>query len=94
MLSAGGDAINLMLAVFLDELGEVFHGTGSGVLDRGVFGASGVKLDGGESGYGIRHIVRSSVDLGNGNLVGNVGIETCKLVILRSKTVPIWLDTW
>lgn len=88
-LGAIGQAVHLVLAVLLDEGNEVLNGTGTGVLNRGVLGTSGVELDGGEASDGIGHIVGSGVNLGHGNLLiqlRDIGVQSSKLLVLGSKT--------
>jgi hypothetical protein len=89
LLGAIGQAIGLVLAVLLDEGDQVLNGTGTGVLNRGVLGTSGVKLDSGEASDGIGHIVGSGVNLGDSDLLiqlGDIGVQRSKLLVLGSKT--------
>ena len=83
-----GQAIDLVLAVLLDEGDQVLNGTGTGVLNRGVLSTSGVKLDSGEASDGIGHIVGSGINLGDSDLLiklGDIGVKRSKLVVLGGK---------
>lgn len=88
-LGAIGQAVHLVLAVLLDEGNEVLNGTGSGVLNRGVLGTSGVELDSGEASDGIGHIVGSGINLGHGDLLvqlRDIGVQRSKFLVLGSKS--------
>lgn len=95
LLSALGKTVNLVLAVLLDEGDEILNGAGASVLNGRVLGTSGVDLDGGEASDGVRHIVGSGINLGDGDLLvqlGNVSVQSGELVVLGSKTGNYMLD--
>ena len=84
----GGISVSLVLAVLLDEVGQVIHSPGAEILNRRVLGASGEQLDSGEASDRLRDIVGSGIDLGNGDLgAKTIGVEAGELVVLRGKTV-------
>lgn len=89
LLSALSQAIDLVLAVLLDEGDKVLDGARTVVLNRLILLASRVELDGGEASDGVGHIVGSGIDLGDDDLlleVGNVGVQGGELIVLGSKT--------
>lgn len=89
LLGAICQAVHLILTVLLDEGDQVLNGARAGVLNRGVLSTSGVELDGREASDGIGHIVGSGVDLGDSDLLvqlGDIGVQRSKLVVLGSKT--------
>lgn len=88
-----GVSVSLVLAVLLHEVGQIFHSPATKILNRRVFGASGEQLDSGKASDGLRDIVGSSIDLGNGDLgAETIGIKLGKRVVLRSETVcKSWL---
>lgn len=95
LLSAPGKTVNLVLAVLLDEGDEILNGAGASVLNGRVLGTSGVDLDGGEASDGVRHVVGSGINLGDGNLLvqlGNVSVQSGELIVLGSKTGNYMLD--
>lgn len=90
LLSAGGVGISLVLAVLLNELGEVLDSAGSGVLDRRVLGAGREDLDGGEALDGLGDVVGGGIDLGDSHLGGEVrvlSVELSELLVLGGETV-------
>lgn len=76
---------DLVGAVLLDELGQVFDCAGSDVLDGGVFGTSGEELDCGEALDLFGDVVGGGVDLGDGDLVGGAGEGAGQFLILGSE---------
>ena len=92
LLSALSKTINLVLAVLLDEGNKVLNSTGTSVLNWGVLSTSGVDLDGGEASDGIGHIVGSGIDLGDGDLLaqlGNVGVQSGELLVLGGQGLAV-----
>ena len=80
--------IDLVLAVFLDEGGEIFNGARAGVSQGFGLGASWEELDRWETLDLIGHIVGGGVDFGNGDFGGG-GIHGGELIVLRRKSMEI-----
>lgn len=82
---------SLVLAVLGDELDQVLNGAGARVLNGLVLGTSSVKLDGGEALDLIGNVVEGSINLGDDNLVLElgVGIEGSKLIVLGSESLAV-----
>lgn len=84
-----GVGVNAVAAVLGDELGEVLNSARAAVLNGLVLLASGEQLDGGEALDLIGNVVGGSVDLGDGNLGGVVGVlgeEGGELIVLGRET--------
>lgn len=89
-LASSRNAVHLVLAVLLDEVGEILDGPGASVLDRLFLGAGGIETDRRESGDRVGDIVGGGINLGNGDLGGEItGVEGTELVVLGSKSVQI-----
>lgn len=88
LLVLGSIGIHLVLTVLLDKSGQVLNGPRARVLNRRVLGTSGEQLNGGEASNRVRNVVRSRIDLGDGNLRAKItAIEGSELVVLRGKTI-------
>lgn len=71
-------SISLVLAVLLDEVGQILDGAGARVGDGRILAAGGEELDGWEAGDLVGNIVGGGVDFGNcdfGGEGGGAGIE-------------------
>lgn len=89
LLGLGVVGVNVVAAVLGDELGEVLNRARAAVLNGLVLLAGAEKLDGGEALDLIGNVVRGSIDLGDGNLGGEVGVlsvEGSELVVLGGET--------
>lgn len=86
LLGAISQAVNLVLAVLLDELDKVLDGARAGVLDGLVLFTGGEELDGGETSDGVGHIVGGGINLSNHDLVSDVAVQSRELFVLGSKT--------
>lgn len=62
-------SVDFVLAVLLDEVRQILNGTGARILNGRILSTGGIEFDGRESGDGIRNVVGSSIDLGNGDLI-------------------------
>lgn len=82
---------SLVLAVLGDELDQVLNGAGARVLNGLVLGTGSVELDGGEALDLIGNVVQGSINLGNDDLVLEigVGIEGSKLIVLGSESLAV-----
>ena len=82
---------SLVLAVLLDELDEILGSSGSRVGDGVLLVTSGEHLDGGEAGNVIRDIVGSSVNLGNDNLILELGSGVLggKVIVLGGESLAV-----
>lgn len=82
---------SLVLAVLGDELDQVLDGARARVLNGLVLGTGSVKLDGGEALDLIGNIVLGSINLGDDNLVLElgVGIEGSKLIVLGGESLAV-----
>lgn len=82
---------SLVLAVLGDELDQVLNGAGARVLNGLVLGTGSVELDGGEALDLIGNVVLGSINLGNDNLVLElgVGVEGSKLIVLGSESLAV-----
>ena len=68
------EGIDLVLAVGLNECGEVLDSSRTRVFNRGALGAGWVELDGREALDSVGDVISSGVDLGNGHLGSIVGV--------------------
>jgi hypothetical protein len=78
--------INLVVAVVTDEGDEILDGAGATVVNGGVLCASGVELDGGETGDFFGDIVEGCIDCGDGYLGIEWGEEATELFVLGCET--------
>lgn len=62
-------SIDLVFAIFLDEVCKIFDGAGSRVENGLGFAASREELDGGEALDLIRYVVGGGIDFGNRHLL-------------------------
>jgi len=70
LLGVVGDVgVDLVLAVLLDEGGEVLDGARARVRDGVGLGAGGEEFDGGEAGDLVGNVVGGRVDFGDGHLL-------------------------
>lgn len=69
ILSCNSQNIEMFRSVIFDEVGEVFEGSGSGIVDRRSLCALVVQLDGWEALNLLGNVVGGCVDLGDDNLV-------------------------
>jgi hypothetical protein len=83
--------LGLVLAVLLDEVGEVLDGARALVGDGSVLSTSGEELDGGESLNLVGDIVQGSVDLGDDDLVLELGSGELrsKVIVLGGKSLAV-----
>ena len=82
-----GVGVDLEFAFLADELGDVSDAAVARVFDRGVFGAGGEELDGGEARDLVRDVVGGGVDFGDGDRV--VDVEGGELFVFRCKPVEL-----
>jgi hypothetical protein len=89
-LLLNGD-LSVVLAVLLDEVGEILDGTRALVSNGSVLGAGGVELDSRETLDLIGDVVQGGVNLGDDNLVLELrsGVLGGKVVILGSKSLAV-----
>lgn len=80
-----------MRAVLVDEGDEVLDSAGASVVNRRVLLASSEQLDGGEALDLIRNIVGGSVDLGDGDELGEGirSVQLAELLVLGSKSLAV-----
>lgn len=88
-LALGGGRIDTVAAVLLDELSQVLNSASTLVGNWRVLLAGWVELDGGEALNLIRDIIEVSINLGDGNLVGEGLEELSQLVVLGCQTVQL-----
>lgn len=89
-LGRGHVGVDAVLAAVLDEVGQVLDGAGAVVVDGAVLGAGGVQLDGGEAGDILGDVVGGGIDLGDGDLVVELGVgdvELSEFLIFGSKPI-------
>lgn len=91
LLGTTSKTVNLVLTVLLDEGDQVLDGAVTSVLNGRVLGASGVDLDGREASDGVGDIVGGGVDLGDGDLLAQlgVGVESGKFLVLGSEGLAV-----
>jgi hypothetical protein len=85
-LLGGGD---LVAAVVADKVGKSLDGAGAVVLNGLVLGAGLEELDSGEAGDVIGNVVGGSVNLGDGDLVGESGVLLGQLIVLGCKSLAV-----
>lgn len=89
-LRSGIKGVNVVFAILLHKVGKILDSALARELNGRVLGTGGVKSDGRESSNRVRDIVGRRIDFGDGNLsrqFGVVSVESCELIILRSKTI-------
>jgi hypothetical protein len=82
----GGD---LVATVVADELSKSLDGAGPTVLDGLVLGASLEELDGREASNVVGNVVGGSINLGNGDLVGESGVLLGQLIVLGGESLAV-----
>jgi hypothetical protein len=85
----GHPGVNSVLAVVTDKVGQILNSAGTGVINGGTLATGRVELDGREAADLIGDIVGGGIDLGDGDLGGEIGVglvESTELLILGSKT--------
>lgn len=87
LLGPSSECVDLVGALLLDEVGQVFDSPRPGVLNWRVLRASGEEFDGREALDRVGNVIRGSVDLGHRHLGGKlrVGVELGELLVLRSE---------
>lgn len=80
---------DLVAAVVANKLGKSLDGTGTAVLNGLVLGAGLEELDGGEARDVIGNVVGGSVNLGDGDLVGEGGVLLGELVVLGREGLAV-----
>ncbi|KAI6760212.1 hypothetical protein HG531_013413 [Fusarium graminearum] len=83
--------LSLVLAVLLDEVGEVLDGSRALVSNGSVLGTSGVELDGRETLDLIGDVVQGGVNLGDDNLVLELrsSVLRSKVIVLGSESLAV-----
>lgn len=85
-----GHALGLVFAVLLDKSGQVLHGARPRILNGLALGTSRVELDGREASDRIRDVVGGGVDLGNGDLLGQITrVHLGELVVFGRKRLAV-----
>jgi hypothetical protein len=85
-LLGGGD---LVAAVVADKVGKSLDGAGAVVLNGLVLGAGLEELDSGEARDVVGNVVGGSVNLGDGDLVGESGVLLGQLIVLGCKSLAV-----
>ena len=83
-----GDS-DLVAAVVANKLSKGLDGTGTAVLNGLGLAVGGVELDGREALNLIGNVVKSSIDLGDGDLVGEGLVHLTELLVLGSKRLAV-----
>ena len=81
--------VNLVATVLTDESSEILNSAGTAVLNGLGLAVGGVELDGREALNLIGNVVKSSIDLGDGDLVGEGLVHLTELLVLGSKRLAV-----
>ena len=81
--------VNLVATVLTDESSEILNSAGTAVLNGLGLAVGGVELDGREALNLIGNVVKSSIDLGDCDLVGEGLVHLTELLVLGSKRLAV-----
>lgn len=85
------ERVHLVLAVLLDELGEVFDGARAGVGDWFLFATGGEEFDGREALDFVGDVVGCGVHFGDGDF-GAGGIHGSELFVFGGQAIGEWSE--
>ena len=81
--------VNLVATVLTDESSEILNSAGTAVLNGLGLAVGGVELDGREALNLIGNVVKSSIDLGDCDLIGEGLVHLTELLVLGSKRLAV-----